>query len=385
MKNLLKYSSIISLFISVAATQARLITLTPATYATCTVAAVSCDTAYQTAIDSFVSTFETQINASAGIGDLNLGQYFSGIANATSVSNSGLGVDHHSHFDVALFGFGLGAAGVLASGYGISDLASGGSETLRQKIGGMAVGANVTVGLKASTFLHSPLFGFIDPARLKGYVGFFFFPYTVPGYGSASLGALSMMGQYNIVPGTSAGLGAFKWGGVNISSGLRMASFSLKGSVAQTVAMTQNIVVASNNVPTTMSAPITVNMNLSSKDFTIPVEASTSVRLAWIMSLMMGTAFDINVGSASGGVTAPDPTITLTHSSTGPVTLAGSTTVDAAVDTAFANGSGKPTFINWRGFGGVQFEFGVGGFYVTATKAILASQYGINAGLNLFY
>lgn len=359
---------------------AGLITFDNVDYATTVVGAAQ--TTYNAAVDELLSQFEDQVNANAGTGDLKLSEYFGALGNSTSIAASGLGASYQNDFEFFTIGGGAGFGGQLAPGKTLTDLQDG----IQGTLSGVGASASVTLGAKAGLIFKSPWFwGLVDPTRLKGYVGLFFFPINLAGFGSGNVTSVSAIGQYQLMKPMSMGLGMLKWNGVSLSSGIRFSKFSLDASYSKTVTQSESMDVGGTPVTTSLTTPLEIELSIASTTTTIPFEASTSVRLLYFLSLMAGTAFDFNVGSSSGGVTAPDTTVTVDHGGSAAFTGDNTTTADATVDTAFANGEGNPTFLNWRGFIGAQIEFGVGGIFVNFEKSILKSQYGVNVGLNLFY
>jgi hypothetical protein len=387
MKNrFLKTSLFFSLATFALSSQAKLITITPQAYATCTVlVAGDCDSFYQSAIDSALQQFEDQINASAGTGDYDQDKYFGGAANGAAMSSTGNGAVYNNGFDYFTVGVNLGAAGVLASGSSIVDVIKHGAQG---NVVGAGGSASITIGANAGLLFKDPWFwGLVDPTRLKGYLGVFFFPLPLKSdsiTGDIKATAVSAMAQYTLIPGMSLGLGALRWNGVNISSGLRYTRFSVQGTFSNpNFGKEYTLNINGDHTGATMFAPLTVDLDVTANNVAMPFEATTSVRLAYFLNLMVGTAFDFNVGSAAGSVDANVPTITIDQDDTATLTFTGNTTATTA--TTPYDGSGHPTILNWRAMVGLQLEFGVGGIYATLTKAVLKPQMGINLGMNFFY
>jgi hypothetical protein len=387
-----KFIATFSLF-AFSAAQADLIEFNVTDYAD-TTAGGGVQTSYVAAVDAMLAEFQNQVNTAAGTGDLEIDEFFGGLANATIMAGSGLGSSTYNEFDYFLVGGGLGLGGVLAQDKSIAGVAKAlaQGDPIQEQLAGVGGSASVTLGANAGLLFKSPWFwGMVDPTRLKGYLGFFFFPIRIPGYGSASVGALSAIGQYQLIPSQSFALGTVKWNGVNISSGLKYAKFSIEATMDQNITRDTSIDIGGTPSTTTLAMPLTANIDINTTSVTMPFEASTSVRLGYVISIVMGTSFDVNLGSASGGVDAEDTVanpaavVTVTHDNSGGLFADNTTSADTVVDDDFANGSGNPTFLNWRAFTGLQLEFGVGGLFVTVQKAILKPQYGVNLGLNLFF
>ncbi len=62
----------------------------------------------------------------------------------------------------------------------------------------------------------------------------------------------------------------------------------------------------------------------------------------------------------------------------------GDTTASANIQNDYV-GRTNPDLVNWRFFGGLHFNLGVGGVYLGVQKSMLKNQYAANLGLNLFY
>ena len=388
MKRLLGLSlfTIISVFSS--SSQAAFITFeakADRSYATC----AGCQAAYESAVDTVLDSFETQVNAQAGTGDLSIDQYFGGVANSMVMAGAGTGIVYGNDFSMFIAGGGLGIGGALAAGNGIGDVISAvtNGNSVRGLIVGGALQASATVGVNAGLFLKSPsLWGLVDPSRLKGYVSFMSLNREFTGFGTASVSNFSAMGQYGIIPGKSWALNSVKWEGVNLSSGVRFGKMDLTGSYSTTVEESSTVDAGGGVTPTvTMSTPLAVDLDINSTTFAIPFEGSTAIRLGYILSLYAGMGVDLAFGSTSGGVTGTDDLVTVTHSGTGAGSITGNTEVNYSVDAGFANGSGKPAFLNARGFAGAQLELGVVNLTLGLQKALFAGRYAVNLGANLYW
>lgn len=371
------------------ASQAQFIKFGTPNYATCT----GCDVEYRAAIDTVLSSFATEVNAQAGTGDLSIDQYFGGVSNSMVMAGAGSGVVYGNDFSMFVVGGGLGLGGALSSGNGIGDVVSAmtSGKSVRGIIVGGALQASGTVGLNAGLFLKSPiLWGTVDPSRLKAYLSFMSLSRDFTGFGSASMTNFSAMGQYTILPGNSWALSSVKWEGINVSSGVRFGKMNLAGSYSTTVEQRQTIDAGGGVNPTVdVSTPLAVNLDVKASNFTIPFEGSTAIRLGYIFSLYAGMGVDMAFGSTKGGVTEGTSTanreVTVAHSGTGSGNISGDTTVAYTVEDGFASGSGKPTFLNARGFGGVQLELGVVNLTLGVQKALFASRYAANLGANLYW
>jgi hypothetical protein len=314
------------------------------------------------AIDDVFNTFETEINSS--LPSVDGEKYAQGIANSLITATGSLGADYSSDIDMFVVGVNAGIGGDLGTA-SLTGLASGTSSAT--DIAGAAAGATVLVG--ANLGFVPNFIPLIDMNRATGYLSFLSFNRSFDSFevGTTSFG---LMGQYEVLSGKSVGLGAVKWNGVKLTSGLRYNKVKFVGSTSITESLTDNVPGGS------MTATINANLEFgaTASAWTIPIEASSSVRLGWILGLYAGAGTDLSFGS-SKGIAGGDGPITVT--TTGSVGA-----ISANADLTIADADVSPTLANFRYFGGAQFELGVFALNIQYTGTFnntLALQVGAKA------
>jgi len=384
MKNTLKNLSITgfvasTFFVAPAVSAADLFNLTISSYGSIADDANPFNAAARSVIDTAVGELETQINSN--FPDIDLDPFTKSTAKAAGVSPSGVGIDYASDF-----GFGYIAANIaIASGATvgeIKDLATPPADLT--KIGKVGLGGSIalTLGLSFKHLPKIPVFGDIfEPSRTRGYLSFYkggkefaSEDATQPSFAITN-SIFSAHGQYKLVEGMSVGLGTFKWGGVDVSGGLRYSksAVSLSQPLSGLSSTALDLGGGLGNVTAEFTGDAVVSVNTST--FSIPLEVSTSTRLLHVLGLFLGTGLDLNFGSAKSGLSIASP-VTFENNLISGVT--------AQAD-ANLNATGKPTFTNLKYFAGVQFEILAIAISAQFTGSLLDSGKAINVGAKLFW
>lgn len=311
--------------------------------------------------DTVFSELETQVNEN--LPDVETGGYTQGIANANAMASTGVGSVIGSGFQYALIGAGVGLGADLGDrsvGDFIGDL-TGGSGSLTDV--GLGAQASAVIGVNPGVFLKDKIW-FIEPDRARVYLSFLSMSREFSGV-STEFSNFGLVASYKIIPEKSLGMNLFKWGGVDILSGIKYSTFTGTFSIdLEEIEATEGIATA-----TVAAAP--VNISADSTNFSIPIEASTSFRAFYILNLTTSLGADLNFGSTSGSGTY-DTTVTATGSATGEASL------DVGSDST-------PTLANLRASLGMNFEFVVGSLNLGVQKSLTAGVWGVNAGFNLFW
>jgi hypothetical protein len=314
------------------------------------------------AIDTVFNNFETEINSS--LPSVDGEKYAQGIANSLITSNGSLGADYSSDIDMFVVGFNTGIGGDLGTA-SVTGLASGTDSAT--DIAGAAGGATLLVG--ANLGFIPNFIPLIDMKKATGYLSFLNYSRSFDTFdvGTSSFG---LMGQYEILGGQSVGLGAVKWNGVKLTSGLRYNKVEFIGTQDITESITDNI--PGGSMTATINADLEFGAEASA--WTIPIEASTSVRLGWIFSFFAGAGADLSFGS-SKGIAGGDGPITVN-------TTGGVGTITANAELSIADADVNPPLANFRYFGGTQIELGVLALHIQYTGTFnntLAVQGGVKA------
>jgi hypothetical protein len=308
------------------------------------------------AYNDFLNALETEVNSN--LPSVETGQYTKGIANATAMASTGTSAVYGSSFSYGLFGINGGIGLDLGEGNSLSDFDT-------KKVAGFGAQAAVVLGFNPGA-VTTANWWVVDPARLRLYLSFLKMDRTFDG-AEVSFSSLGFVGQYRLIPEKSLGLNTVKWNGVDISTGFRMAKMKLEFTQNLEVVFEQDV--GGTPETATVNGPITIGGDVNV--FSIPVEASTSVRLLYFLNLIGGLGADINLGS-SKSIAAYNANIALPQSAT-------------ATGDLDLGGNAKPSPVNMRAFAGVGFEFAIGTLNLIASKSLNTGTWGLGAGLNFFF
>ncbi len=263
---------------------------------------------------------------------LNPGAYLKAFGNAHLFSNKGLGVDYASNPTV----LSVGAAGNISAGL---------DDELDDDFA-VAPGLNVSLmfGLNAGT---------IAPKlrNLTLYVNFFRFKSEAFAESlSGTLTNFAVHAQYKLLrPSNSKKQLVLQWGGIDLTSGIEFSRLSVglgSGSLLR------NLPVVGDEVANEVQRA-TVGMNasgqfdLSSTGVIIPIEASTNLRIAYVITVFGGLGLDFQGGKSSldmeltGDLAVDDPTNPGQE-------------IDLGTATVTAHEDSSPSVGRMRFFGGLQ-------------------------------
>ncbi len=239
--------------------------------------------------------------------------FLQSMSNAQSMTNKGQGVSYASEQSLFVVGGGAGLGLNAPSGLTTNFDTKGGLPPI-----GVGLQGSLMVGVSLAK-LPVPALGPIDLKRLTVFVNYF-------GLSNDSLvdsvtmktSTFGLHFQYKLLQGFNlGGIGLLNWGGLALTTGFDVSSNSLSYKVGQKLETSYG----GETLSWTPSAGS--NLTLDASAFTIPIEVSTSVRLAYIFSLFAGVGVDINSGKSSisanltGPVTNTSATINGTASLTG--------------------------------------------------------------------
>jgi len=291
----------------------------------------------------------------------NMTDFLGRMSNAQSITNKGLGVSYATDHSLFVVGGGLGVG--LSSPSLTNIETNGGLPPV-----GLGVQGSVMAGISLAKF-PLPELGPIDPKRITLFVNYF-------GYSNDSLvsslaiktNTFGLHAQYKIISAKNiGGLGLLNWGGVAFTTGFDVSSNSLTYKVGQ------NITTTSGGQTYTWTPNSNSTLVLEANSFTIPLEVSTSIRLAYILSFFGGAGVDLNFGKS-----------TIASNLNGPVTGAG---VSGTASAALTGGETQnPTFGHVRVFGGPQLNLvplkntNVLSLYAQGNYSF-GGHYGVHAGI----
>ncbi len=317
----------------------------------------------QSQCDTLMSSLETELNS--GLPNVETGQYTQGIANANAMAATGVGYAIGSDFSYALIGGGIGL-GVDLGDNSLSDVITGKADM--QTMAGLGAQGSAVLGINPGKFYSNKIW-FIDPTRIRIYLSFMSKSQSFDTI-SAKFSNFGLVGSYNLLAGTSLGLGMVKWNGVNIVSGIKYATF--EGSFSQSIPATS---VAGPLTTTASAAAAPALISADSSNFSIPIEANSSVKLLHFLTFNAGLGADLNFGNTSGTGTY-DTTILISGAGAGGATGAASAEVGS---------DSSPTLMNLRAMFGTNIDFVVGSLNLGVQKSLTGGVWGVNAGLNFFW
>ena len=152
--------------------------------------------------------------------------------------------------------------------------------------------------------------------------------------------------QWRIIGGNSGPTAtALKWGGIDLTGGFEYSKWTLGASAP----LTNDFVEGSGSVQSTITATATGRFDVSSTTMVIPLEATTSLRLLYFLSVYGGVGYDIQTGS-----TSVNASLNGTLSATRPDNNKVSETIGTATITG--SGTGGPDTGKLRFIGGAQIN-----------------------------
>ncbi|MBF0208830.1 MAG: hypothetical protein HQK53_18355 [Oligoflexia bacterium] len=333
--------------------------------------------AIKSQIDTVFQTLENDVNTK--LPDTSgSDSYLRGMSDAGVIALKGLGVDYASDPDVFVVGVGAGA-GVDVGNNSFSDLISG--KVNANHFRGFGAQLSLMGGINLGIF-PLPTMGIFDPKKLSLFMNVW--KMSIPKLGSNLTGKLSNFGmhaQYKILGGMSFPF-FFRWGGIDITTGLDVASMDLtyiqdlNKSTQQTITVT-SIPGLSTNPQLTATYAGQVKAGAKVSEWTVPIEVSSNVQLLYFLTFFGGLGMDLNGGKSTananvgGNVTAGD--------STGYINgINATTTLDLGRE-------GKPRSMNARWFAGTQLNFWLVKLYAQINHGIGQNTWGANLGLRVAY
>lgn len=170
--------------------------------------------------------------------------------------------------------------------------------------------------------------------------------------------------NYQILPGLpSIAFGLFKWRGVSLGSGLTYQSNTITmtptiNSISQTYTNDILVGTTTRTVSATIVCAPKMKLEIDSKTFSIPLEATTSAQFLWLFNTNLGAGVDLVFGKSDINATA-DGTISI-NNITVPGEVSGYVTAKSqpgsvAID---ASTKGKPSFLRARLMTGLGMNAG---------------------------
>lgn len=319
--------------------------------------------AQQAEMDAYLNKLEEQVNSNIPNAD-DGNKYGDALSRSQVTSTSMLGADYATKFHRFLFGAQAVAGTKLGKGQNLGGIIS--QDDKLQEVEGVGVSSAVYAGANLAQFTEHPHF-----SRAKVFIGYMTFDRTFSDL-KVDTNSLSLKMQYKLFAERNAGRRSMRWNGVDITSGFTYSKVKL--SLAKTLSESRTETVAGIG-SVTGTAGGTVGIAAELKSFSIPIEASTSVRFLYFLNLYGGLGLDFVQASAKAS-----GSLTNSSFSASPPggTVSGSPTFDFTT-------SRKPTPANLRMFMGTQIEMGVVALDVALTRSIGYKTWGVGLGLKGFW
>jgi hypothetical protein len=324
-------------------------------------------------------TFAANINGR--IDNLDLAGFLRRSASATSLAGAQVAVDDASHFEVASLGLGVSVAGAsVANLFTLSNLGDTLSNGHPSRIPGVGVAPAITLGINLGRFAV-PTYRYFDFRRLSVFAHGFGYTYANDTF-RAKYYSWGLAGRYSLLrPVVFAPHGLLRWGGLNVGAGFNLTSVSASADYAL-AKQTQTAQVAFQNktldVDLVWDSVVGLRARLGA--MSIPLEATSSFQLGYLLTFYGGGALDFSFGSSSVTANTKAPiTLTLRDPATGKTVPAG-----APLAVLDLNVNEPPVVVDVRGMVGLQVNLGVMGLFAQG-QANSAGVQGVNAGLRGFW
>jgi hypothetical protein len=275
-----------------------------------------------------VSELETeiqqQVEALYGIADIE--EFLELSANAQGLTSKGLGLDYASDRRGWIFGLAVSAA----LDAGDSDLADIENLDLTSFDRAIPLGLGAQIGLMTGyNFRRQGL------PRLTLYINGLYTEYSVQEFTGRFIN-FGFHGQYKLVKSVGSDLAS--WGGIDISTGIDLSRLVL--TLQDT--LTTSTPITEGDVTVILETAGTGAVRVRQSAWSIPFEATTSVKLLYFLGLYGGIATDLVFGSARLEADVETPL------------FADGTEIGTAE--IFADESNGPSTAIFRLLGGVQFH-----------------------------
>lgn len=341
----------------------------------------------QPAVNTLASALKTDVETR--LNQLNFAPFVSRSATAGAAAARATSVDHASF--IKLFSLTAAGSGAITGfdgfkALGKASMIDNNIENGQAPNYGVAPGVSAMLGFNFGA-LNLRHFGYFNPNRLQLYVSAMHFNLTYNGdevrATSSNFGAHVKYQLFE--PASLVGNTMVRWGGLNVATGLTWASTDLafhtslpSGNQVQTTQVqigTTSQTIALNGMWTGDA-----DINARMRAYTVPIEVSSFLQLAYLFTLFGGLAMDLNFGHMQMDATARAP-LTISASAQGSNTSVAVLTPKPTLAYLLKQ---SPVHIDGRVFLGLQINAGVIAVYgqgmVDTSQTVMAS-----VGLRGFY
>ena len=322
------------------------------------------------AVELAISEFETNVNAN--LPTIDSSDLTRDTVNSNIISNKGLGVDYTNSMKSFMVGWSQGASANLGSGENILS----GARTIKGF--GMTTQFNLGLNfepLKKRKLVNLPTIWGIDLNKTKIYMGLMKgnTSQKVSGYTLGfDLFSLNLRLMTKIKKAENFKNFFFKWGGIDLSTGLETNKTILSVSVPRN----DTIPDASNTLETNFNG--NVGFSVTSSSYSVPLDVSASACFFSFIDLFWGLGADLNFGHGEGVSTSDSDVIIRT--------VAAPKNQIATADAEFNLGTrGSPSFFNARWFTGAQINLWKMKVALQAQHSIIKGIWGFGANFNFIF
>jgi hypothetical protein len=259
-------------------------------------------------------------------------EYLRAFSNATSFSNRGIGVDYASNGKSLT----IGVAGNVALSATDLDINQDANE---YPVGGVAPNLTIMAGLNLSRWNLPKLTlfanGFYRKASLNQLDG--------------SIANLGVHAQYKVLgkPTTGKKSLLLQWGGLDLTAGAEYTKWSL--GIGDTFTSDFPLEGSGGTTTVTATADTSGRFDLTSSALVFPIEATTSLRFLYVLSVFGGVGFDVQSGSSTADASL-EATMTVPDEN-------GGQDIELGTATVTANGEAGPSVGRLRALAGLQVNF----------------------------
>ena len=329
------------------------------------------DSALNSIINSEFAKLEKEANSQL---NLDLTDFGKTMANSAATAAKGLSVDYASNPTIFVIGAGMN----FAFGTGTTSLADilsnvdnlTGNLANEQGVPqfGLAAQVSLMAGVSFKRF-SLPKLAFIDPDRMTGFVNFWAQSVNFNNFNTKLMNIGAHI-QYDIIETKKLGASFITWGGIDFTTGISYAFSELLLSTNLPTVTTSIRNFGGSTADMQLSWSGKSKLGTNAKIFSIPFEASTNVRFAYLLTFVAGVGIDLQFGSGSIIAGLEESSITGTIINSGSTGIANGTKVASADALVDFGTSQSPTFGNIRIFLGPQIEISVVKLFFQATFAL---------------
>jgi hypothetical protein len=313
-----------------------------------------------TIVDAVVSELETEVMTN--LPNTDQSEFFQSMANASTMAGKDLANDPINHIDYAMVFLGVGA-GVDLNKKEYDDIKDSDGDIDLNKAPGIGVQLGFGIGTHGK---------FLPKKHFNGEKWSFFINYFPYNFVKDDISLKIRTGGLHMRYRLLSGYDLVRWKMLRLEPVFLTFGYEfnkLKGRFSEVLSETY----ASGGVTGTFSGTGVIALDVMTHSF--PVSISSGITLLYILTLYGGLGVDINQGSAEGGGSLEDTTLTISQGGS-------NATGTASLDLGSKN---NPTLMLSRAFLGAQINLWNFKIFAQAQKTFDRNLYGAQVGLKYFF